>query len=183
MYPATGTITGGGILALFVYPKSPAPAGGYSGDRRQFEHRGDAGGHRHRAGRSYVPANQPDGQTGGLGHHRRADGLGGRHEQYPPTKVLPPAPSHVALYPAAHVPLQSDQQEPDLSDRTDGRPTTVTVTISNPAALKVSNSSVPAGATWGSFSMITGVVAASTAVPIWVTTGGVTYTVVATVIP
>lgn len=183
MYPATGTVTGGGILALFVYPKSPAPAGGIpvtvaSSNTAVMP-----------AATGTVPAGatslrinltaKPVASATTAVLTVSAAGMSNTLQ----TKVLPPAPSHVALYPAATIHSKVTSKSLIYLTGPTAVATTVTVTSSNPAVLTVSNASVPAGATWGSFSMTTGVVAASTAVPIWVTTGGVTYTVVATVIP
>jgi hypothetical protein len=183
MYPATGTVTGGGILALFVYPKTPAPAGGIpvtvtsSNPAVMPAASGTVP-----AGATSVRINltaKPVVSTATALLTISAAGMGNTLQ----TTVLPPAPSNVALYPAATIHSNVTSQSLVYLTGPTAVATTVTVTSSNPAALKVSNSLVPAGATWGRFTVTTGVVTAATTVPIWVTTGGVTYTVVATVIP
>ena len=92
-------------------------------------------------------------------------------------------PSSVALYPASTIHSKVSGQSIVYLTGPTAAATTVTVTSSNPSVLTVSNATLAAGATWGRFTMTSGTVTASTLVPIWVSTGGVTYTAVVTVIP
>ena len=183
VYPASGTLTGGVTVSLFVYPKTPAPAGGIpvtvssSNTAAMPSATGTV-----LAGATSLRLNlttKPVVSTTSVLLTISAASMSNTAQ----IKLLPPAPSSVALYRTATIPSNITSQSVVYLTGATAAATTVTVTSSNPAVLKVTNATVPAGASWGRFTITTGAVKASTAVPIWLTTGGVTYTVVATVVP
>ena len=182
-YPANNTLTGGGILALLVYLKSAAPAAGVpvtvtsSNTAVMPSATGTVP-----SGATSVRINLTATPVTAKATAVLTISAGGMSNAATVT-VLPPVPSSVALYPASTVHSKVTSQSVVYLTGPPAVATTVAVTSSNSAVLTVSNATVAAGTTWGRFTMTTGTVTASTAVPIWVSTGGVTYTAVVTVIP
>lgn len=182
-YPANNTLTGGGILALLVYLKSAAPAAGVpvtvtsSNTSVMPSATGTVP-----SGATSVRINLTAKPVTAKSTAVLTISAGGMSNTATVT-VLPPVPSSVALYPASTIHSKVSGQSLVYLTGPTAVATTVTVTSSNPSVLTVSNAILAAGATWGRFTITAGTVTASTLVPIWVSTGGVTYTAVVTVIP